>query len=472
MKPNNGIGIPLSLATSSIKKTHGACFSIKMGQCILNYTTIDRLAGLRLGISWDEDAKVFYRWDENITAHTPLHKRHVPSLVRSYTQKLLKKEGAPRSGQSVSKRDLAEIITTLQATCPFPRPYSQNYFPAKNGVIRFGPAGIRKLSPRRCFGFKHVAIASYTKSQTPTKFLKLLNQVLPDLTDQKLLLKYLGGAFTGNNSTRQMLVMRGPGGSAKSTILAVVESLLGAPWVGDLRIQHLSGRFEHSHYIGKRLISAKDIPGDSLKLPSAKFLKPLSGGDLLQTEQKYGGFARLSGSPHIVLTSNGELLLELADDGQAWKDRLIILDLRRPENIKRIANYADVLVSKEGDAILSMLLHAGMEYKQEVQTFGSLQLSPLQKQRVDNLLYASESLDHFVKTRIEPTQSACIGGSAISVAYVRYCQERQWKPVSLAVLRARLPDLMLLHHGSTRNVPLVENNKAILGWGNLALKTN
>jgi hypothetical protein len=469
MKSNNGIGIPLSLVTSSIKGTHGACFSVKMGQCILNYATIARLAALRLGISWDEDAKVFYRWDENITAHMPLNKRHVPSLVRSYTQKLLMKEGAPRSGQSVSKRDLAEIITTLQATCPFPRPCSQNYFPAKNGVIRFGPAGIRKLSPRRCFGFKHVAIASYIKSQTPQKFLKLLDTVLPDMDDQKILIKYLGGAFTGNNPTRQMLLLRGPGGSSKSTILNVVEKLL-APWVADLRITHLGGRFEHSLYIGKRLLCAKDVPGNSLRISSAKLLKPLSGGDRLQAEQKFGGFASLVTTPFIVMTSNSELLLEPENDEQAWLDRVIVLDLTRPEYLNRIADYADVLIQKEGDAIISMFINAGAEFLAEVRQCGALQLSSEQKSRAENLVYASNSLRHFVQTRIHSAPNTSLSSSAVTLAYVQFCRQRGWKPVSLSVLRARLPDLMLYHHNAMRDTPVVENNRATIGYGNMSLK--
>jgi phage/plasmid-associated DNA primase len=126
--------------------------------------------------------------------------------------------------------------------------------------------------------------------------------------------------------------------------------VIGIENVAHLRTEHLSGRFESHAFLNKKLLTAKDVPGDFLARRGAQMLKALVGDDLIESEMKYGGKFRMRGNFNIIVTSNNRLRVGMEDDEPAWRRRLIVIRFGGSAPDKRIANFGDTLLREEGKA--------------------------------------------------------------------------------------------------------------------------
>jgi len=82
-----------------------------------------------------------------------------------------------------------------------------------------------------------------------------------------------------------VLLVGTPGGG-KSTLLEVIEAVVGPSNVVELRTDFLADRFEIARFLRKTMLSGKDVPGNFLETAGAQMLKKLVGHDLLSAERK------------------------------------------------------------------------------------------------------------------------------------------------------------------------------------------
>ena len=334
---------------------------------------------------------------------------------------------------------------------------------------------LTKIRPLRFYpeyGFKTGSNVGYKPEAKCPKFLALLEQILPDAKDRRLLQMYLGGAFTGRNHTRRMLVMRGPTGSGKSTIMKIQETILGYGWVGDLRPEFLGSQFELSHSLDVRQMSAKDVAANTLSVQGAKHLKHLLGGDITQAEVKYGGKKRVSGNYFVVITSNSDLRIALENDEDAWLSRLLVLDFTKIAGQHFDLGYVDRLIKEEAPGILNFFLEGGMMYLREVRKHGDLRQTPAQTRRAENLVMASKSLEVFVTSKLVFCNGPDMTNDEVIKAYADFCKGRGWTPISSAVLYSQLPDLMLHKLGATKAANVVREGVRHKGYRNVSIKAS
>ena len=125
--------------------------------------------------------------------------------------------------------------------------------------------------------------------------------------DIDLLQRFLGAVLLGGNAAQRFLILYGGAALGKSTLVTLVEWLIGLDNVAHFRADHLASRFETSAFRDKVLLTAKDVPGDYLAHKGAKMIKALVGGDFFEAEIKYGGKSRLHGNFNLIVTSNSRL---------------------------------------------------------------------------------------------------------------------------------------------------------------------
>lgn len=78
-------------------------------------------------------------------------------------------------------------------------------------------------------------------------------------------------------------------------------------------------------YQGKSILVGKDVSHDYLLKNGAAMIKSLTGGDWLETEQKYGGKFGMRGTFFVIITANSRLPIAIAinGDASAWRRRLV-----------------------------------------------------------------------------------------------------------------------------------------------------
>ena len=274
----------------------------------------------------------------------------------------------------------------------------------------------------------------------------LLRSALPE-EDVELLQIWAGGVLLGRNPAQRVLLLVGTAGGGKSTVIEVIEKVIGEQNVAQIRTQHLGKQFEMYKYLGKTLLTGKDVNPDFLNQKDASVIKALVGNDLLDAEKKNGNeHFQLRGSFNVAVTCNGRLTVRLQGDVEAWERRLIIVEYDRERPEERISDFADKLIREEGAGILNWIVEGAMKYLREIADFGNIRLTPKQSYRVQRLLQESDSLDEFVRSRIERAPLDTLTVKELQAAYRDFCEEMGWRSFTPRDLSGATNDLMLQLH--------------------------
>lgn len=422
-----------------------------------------------MGISWDANTRCFLHFNKTNKTFQPISILDTKELLVTHISAQARKAALSTAILNPSNAKLNDVLEFAKSLNPAVVCDANGLLPVANGVVRFRKTKVSLLRHHAKYGLRHCLPYEFNPDAACPRFTEMIQRVLPAPEDRRLLQMYLGGPLTGLNQTRRMLLMHGPTGTGKTTILKIQESILGAGLVGDLRTGLLESRFEKSHLIGKRQLSAKDVPSNFLKSQGAKSLKHLVGGDGTQAEVKFGGKVNIHGSFFVVMPSNSELRVSLEGDEEAWMKRLIVLDFVAVRPKKVTANFADVLLAEEGPGILRWLVEGGMQYLIEVGKHGDIQLNRAQQQRVEDLVLASKSLEVFASSKVGFIEGQSLTNEELIRAYSEFCKKRAWEPVSSHVLYSRLPDLMLHRHGALKAADIMRNGVKQKGYHNVIL---
>ncbi|MEI7773367.1 MAG: phage/plasmid primase, P4 family [Verrucomicrobiota bacterium] len=265
--------------------------------------------------------------------------------------------------------------------------------------------------------------------------------------DIELLQLWAGSVLLGQNPAQRLMIIMGTPGGGKSTVIEVIEKVIGEQNVAQIRTEHLGKQFEMFKFLGKTLLTGKDVDPDFLNERHASIIKALVGGDLLDAEKKNGNEQfQLRGCFNVAITCNARLTVRLKGDVGAWERRILLLQYDRPKPEKRIADYASKLIREEGSGILNWLIEGALKYLVEVEEFGDIRLTPSQSERVDRLLKESDSLRQFVETRVVKAPLDDLTGEELRTGYLDFCEEMGWRSFEKREVNAAMGDLMMQVH--------------------------
>ncbi len=220
----------------------------------------------------------------------------------------------------------------------------------------------------------------------------------------------------------------------------------------EIRTEQLDERFEISRYIGKALLTGKDVPAEFLMRRGASALKKLVGHDFLSAERKHSnGTFDLRGEFDVIITCNSRLRVNLEGDADAWRRRLLIFDFCRRRPVQRIPEFAKKLLAEEGAGILNWMIEGAILHEKELKQTGELSMTAEQKNRVERLLAESDRIRKFVRTCLKTgnTRDAVIVDE-LKQAYVVFCEKQGWHPAPLTAAENDSPTLIEEIHETRR----------------------
>ena len=279
------------------------------------------------------------------------------------------------------------------------------------------------------------------------EFINGLLRAAMNEADIELLQLWAGSVLLGQNSAQRLMIIMGTPGGGKSTVIEVIEKIVGEQNVAQIRTEHLGKQFEMFKFLGKTLLTGKDVDPDFLNERHASIIKALVGGDLLDAEKKNGNEQfQLRGCFNVAITCNARLTVRLKGDVGAWERRILLLQYDRPKPERRIADYASKLIRDEGSGILNWMTVGALKYLTEVEEYGDIRLTPSQIERVDRLLKESDSLRQFVETRVVKATLHDLTGDELRTGYLDYCEEMGWRSFEQREVNAAMGDLMMQIH--------------------------
>ncbi len=314
-----------------------------------------------------------------------------------------------------------------------------------NGMLVLGNDGSTELKPfgREWYSRNRSEITWEPGADCPRFKQELLLSAM-DEDDAGLIQRYVGQCLLGTNASQTFLVLRGTPGGGKSTLVNVIEGLIGNHNVAELRVAQLTERFELLRFIGRTLLTGKDVPGDFLNMKPVHVLKSLVGNDTLGGEVKNGNESfNLKGCFNVIISTNTRLRVKLDSDTGAWRRRMLIVDYERPSAAKAIKNFDDVLLREEGPGILNWAIQGAIQLLQELDKTGKFQMTDAQLRRVDDLLSESDSVRSFVKDCVVKEHGARITIHDLSTAYRDFCEDRGWEPLRERLFESAVPDAMM-----------------------------
>lgn len=462
----------LSFPTDPIFKQFGMPFiANESGKISLNERAIAVKCATLHHVHYDTTGKFYERYDTKRGLWLAVHEIVVIELLDNLLLEL---------GKLYSQQDFVARTTVakLSSLAKMLRPHGlkvqsesgTGQFHVSNGVLSL-TGRVPKLLPHDS---KHLfrtssEIEFNPKAHCP-QFLKFLAGAL-DKPDVELMQKYCGSMLLGPNTCHGIAIIRGTPGGGKSTLVTIIEKVLGEDKVAYLRTMHLGSRFETSAFLSKRLLVGKDVPGDALSVSGARMLKSLSGNDLMQAEIKFNPAKRaVRGDFHIVIVSNNQLTIALDGDGDAWRRRLLVIDFKNPKPAQPIPNFAEKLFAQEASGILNWLIEGATKYTAEMKEHGRLQLNEDQSARIETLLENSDNVPVFVNRCLAEKKGGDVTSEELLLGYYRVCKSESWTPVSSHEFQTRVPDLLGQLFRATRRNDITRNGRAVRGFKHVALK--
>jgi P4 family phage/plasmid primase-like protien len=286
-------------------------------------------------------------------------------------------------------------------------------------------------------------------------------------SDRLALQKYSGQCFLGYNLTQTILILWGVAGASKGAFVRILKGLIGESNVGQLRTNQLEGRFEISRYAKRTLLVGPDVKPDFLSCDGAMILKGLIGGDTFDIEYKNSnGAESTAGVWNAAATANSSLKLQLNDDEDAWRRRLVIVYYNTPFVGDRDPEIEEKLLRDEGSGILNWAIEGAKKLIAD----GIFNLSEEQKSRVENMINESRSLGLFLNEEMYRAESSDLTTNEVVDRYYQFCSQHEWTPLLERTLRSDLKVMIASKFGVSESNSVERNGACNRGFRGIGLR--
>ena len=314
----------------------------------------------------------------------------------------------------------------------------------KNGMIDLtesedGALRLMPFSPDY-YSRNQIPVAFDGEAECPKFLGDLLGAGLGE-DDIRLMQRWGGLLLLQDNVFQKIMILTGTPGGGKSTVMSVLQKMVGQDNCAQLRTEQLLERFEMAAFIGKSTLIGADVPGNFLMQRGAYKLKQLTGGDFFQAEIKTArDLVTLYGNLNVGITCNSRLRIAMDSDAGAWDRRLVIIKYEAPKPEKPISKFADWLVTNEGPGILNWMIEGALEILAEKKFI----MTEAQRSTVTDLLEESDSIRSFLRRCVQPAgRDSDVTTDELIEAYHEFCDSRSWDAIPAGSLEKHLPNLML-----------------------------
>jgi P4 family phage/plasmid primase-like protien len=226
----------------------------------------------------------------------------------------------------------------------------EGFVPLKNGWLNVLKGDLENYSPKYLVTQK--IPVNYDPIAACPRFEKFLEERIGDKETIEVLLEYICYALCGiRYPNRKILVLEGPKGTGKTTIITMLQNLFGHLSTMS-QLQHLTGRFETSMFENKRLVLFDEAPtGKDQNL--IELLKNLSGSPYIKIERKNENAMTVQNLARLIIACNEIPRGGAIDSG--FMDRLLIVPMHNAIETYNMIE-ANQMIEEELSGILNLIL--------------------------------------------------------------------------------------------------------------------
>ncbi|MBQ7123440.1 MAG: hypothetical protein IJO01_02345 [Oscillospiraceae bacterium] len=253
----------------------------------------------------------------------------------------------------------------------------------------------------------------------PLLFNSWLNEAIPNIEDQKMILQYIGYAMTLETTAQKFLMICGSGGTGKSTLLSIIEKIIGRNNISCVSLQGLQERFTPAELYLKQANICADIPLSALS--EIDMIKKLTGEDLISAERKFKNNFNFKSFARLFFSAN-DIPVNLSDKSNAFYRRMLILKMDKAPEV------VDIELSKKLESEIPNIITRAMEelYLSE----GVIEESENSKRLVKEAYKNSDTVEAFISDRCILDEKAKTDRASLYSAYYNYCLYEDRKNVT------------------------------------------
>jgi putative DNA primase/helicase len=363
-------------------------------------------------------------------------------------------------GDKWASRAESEVLSYLGSArelIPFP---SRDNINCRNGVYNLETG---KLEPHSPEDRTPVQIgAAYDPAATCPNVEKFLADVLPDPEDRQLIREIAGYLLVPDNRLRKAFMLTGIGRNGKTTVLKLLEQLMGPGNVSHLSLHKLvEDRFAAAELYGRQANICGDI--DRRALASASLFKEVVGGDPIHAERKHRD--PFSFEPYARLLFSANELPPTPDGSPAFYDRWIVIPFpRRFSDAEADETLFDRLTTPEE---LSGLLNLAIRALGELRERGHFRETASTTDAASRFKVETDSVAGFLAEAATFAPEAWVSKANLFAKYKRWCEQNNrgalGKQKFNERLRADHPQIV------EKQGNKAEGDNGLRGWGGVGL---
>ena len=247
---------------------------------------------------------------------------------------------------------------------------------------------------------------------------RFLEEVSASKDDRRMLLEYLGYCMTRDTSQQKFMIIKGSGGTGKSRIINLFETIIGRENCSNIPLQDLNKRFYATNLYCKLLNSCADIPSSAMD--SIDVIKKATGEDALMYEKKGHDPVTFRSYAKLLFSAN-RIPLNLDEKSDAYYRRLLIFEMDKKPG-KKDYRLDEKLADEIEGTIVAAVRAIGLLYSGDnIELRGSENSERL----VNELYKEADSVKAFLDDSLERKKGSRIKRSDIFEQYRKYCEENE-----------------------------------------------
>lgn len=252
----------------------------------------------------------------------------------------------------------------------------------------------------------------------PLVFNAWLNHAIPDPEDQRMFFQYLAYGMTLETGAQKFLLICGPGGTGKSTLLKLIEEIVGKPNVSSVSLQGLQDRFAPAELFLKQANICADIPLTALS--EVDMIKKLTGEDTISADRKFKSAYTFRSYARLFFSAND--IPYIAEKTNAFYRRMLILKM----------DHAPETVDPElFDKLRAEIPHIITRAMEEIYcSGGEIDESENSKKAVQAARKDSDTIEAFLCDRCETGDKYRTDSAELFRLYQNYCTFEERKSVT------------------------------------------
>lgn len=243
-----------------------------------------------------------------------------------------------------------------------------------------------------------------------------LHFICEEQDSREMLLQFMGYALTKDVGQQKFLVLNGEGGTGKSTVIRLMEALVGSSNVSNISLTDLQQRFASFGLMGKLLNSCADLEIQALE--DTSIIKKILGEDTLRAEQKGKDAISFKSYAKLIFSTN-ELPLVKSEKTSGFYRRLLVLTMNKVPLQKNPNLFQELL----GE--INYLLQLSVQAVERMYQQSTIVVAEASEKAVLQLRADSDTTEAFLQEYCIKDENGRIERTKLYEKYKTFCEDTE-----------------------------------------------